>query len=55
MVEINPVIPVFPIVRPVKIKDDEDRRENKRQQEQQQTEQEPPQDTGPAQHIDEIV
>ena len=54
MVEIHPVIPVYPVVRPAKIRDDEDRPE-KRQQPEQQTEQEPPENTEPAQHIDEIV
>ena len=54
MVEIHPVIPVYPVVKPVKIRNDEDR-PKKKQQEQPQTEQEPPQDAEPVQHIDEIV
>lgn len=55
MVEINPVIPVYPVVKPVKIKSDEERPKKNRPQEQSLAEQEPSQDAEPAQHIDEIV
>lgn len=54
MVKIQPVIPVYPIVKPAIIGNDEDH-PDKEQQGQQQTGQEPPQDPEPAQHIDEIV
>lgn len=55
MVEIQPVIPVYPVVRPAKVTNDEDRSEKRQQQEREQTEPEPPQDNEPARHIDEIV
>jgi hypothetical protein len=52
MLEIHPVSPSFPVIKPKKIKRDDDRPENQRRKEKPKP-QEP--DAIPVQHIDEIV
>ncbi len=52
--EIHPVIPSHPVIKPAKIKREQDSPE-KKQPQKQADEQETPKDSGSVQHIDEIV
>ena len=52
MLEILPISPSFPVVKPKKIKRDDDFQEKPQRKKQQQAKQ---QDAEPIQHIDEIV
>ncbi|MDO9168860.1 MAG: hypothetical protein Q7U18_07175 [Methylobacter sp.] len=52
MLEIHPIAPSFPVVKPQKIKRDEDRPEKQPRRKEQQVEE---QDAEPMQHIDEVV
>lgn len=57
MIEIQPITPTFPVIKPAKVMNDEDRSEKKQQQDEQDKDSGPEQQerSGPAQHIDEIV
>lgn len=56
MVEINPVIPVHPVSKPMPIRDEHNDGKHKRHQDERQTDPESDRTSGPEpQHIDEIV
>ncbi|CCE24814.1 hypothetical protein [Methylotuvimicrobium alcaliphilum] len=57
MIEIQPIVPTYPVIKPAKVTNDEDRPGKKKQQNEQEkgSESEQQDDTGPAQHIDEVV
>lgn len=58
MIEIQPIVPIYPVIKPAKVTSDEDRPDKKKQQQNEQqkgSESEQQDDTGPAQHIDEVV
>ncbi|MBU2568596.1 MAG: hypothetical protein KJ725_00930 [Gammaproteobacteria bacterium] len=57
MIEIQPIVPTYPVIKPAKVTNDEDRPDKKKQQNEQEkgSESEQQDDTGPAQHIDEVV
>jgi len=57
MIEIQPIVPTYPVIKPAKVNNDEDRPDKKKQQNEQEkgAESEQKDDTGPAQHIDEVV
>jgi hypothetical protein len=52
MLEIQPILPAFPVVKSQKIKRDDDRPEKQSRRKKQEVEE---QDAEPIQHIDEIV
>lgn len=55
MIEIQPITPTYPVIKPERVTNDEDRPEKKRQEKKRNPDADPQQDSGPAQHIDEIV
>lgn len=57
MIEIQPIVPIYPVIKPAKVTSDEDRPDKKKQKNELEKGSESKQqdDTGPAQHIDEVV
>lgn len=59
MNKIPPVVPIYPVIKPAKVKTDEDRSDQKKQRQNEREKNSEPdrqEDTiGPAQHIDEVV
>lgn len=57
MIEIKPIVPVFPVTKPAKILNDEERPEknNHRERQEKNSDSDRHDTSGPAQHIDEIV